>query len=288
MADILSTNEEHIDAPVMGGGAPSANAGMAAKARRAGRYEDLFTGTAKSLVKGVGHVSLGGDRGSTGRPLNEADHGTEIMHRSRDTIMKSRAASMAGAWDTDEVIGGIAPEFWNHPRVGALSFQAAEAAATRKNYAATLGKNFTASNTGAAGTPYGLVPFDLLAPSRLVYPIYTLFRNKFPRPAAQGASRQVYGLIGVSGSQTGGQGVIDISIPELVQSTGSLAGTSWPLNIPKSGSQTEYKLNVPYRFFGLSESLSWLAQFQGQGQLLKAPLRSDPQVNTVLFGEPRL
>ena len=74
---------------------------MAAKARRARRYEDLFTGTAKSLVKGVGHV-IGGDRRSTGRPLNEADHGTEIMHRSRDTIMKSRAASMAGAWDTDE------------------------------------------------------------------------------------------------------------------------------------------------------------------------------------------
>jgi hypothetical protein len=37
------------------------------------------------------------------------------------------------------------------------------------------------------------------------------------------------------------------------------------LNIPKTGSQTEYKLNVPYRFFGLSESLTWLAQFEGQG-----------------------
>jgi len=23
--------------------------------------------------------------------------------------------------------------------------------------------------------------------------------------------------------------------------------------------------NIPYRFFGLSESLSWLAQFMGQG-----------------------
>lgn len=96
---------------------------------------------------------------------------------------------------------------------------------------------------------------------------YTLFRNKFPRPAGQGASRQVYGLLGISGSQTGGQGVIDISIPELVQSGGTLSNTAWPLNIPQSGKQTEYKLNVPYRFFGLSEALSWLAQFEGQGQL---------------------
>ena len=58
-------------------------------------------------------------------------------------------------------------------------------------------------------------------------------------------SRQVRGLVGVSGSQTGGQGVIDISIPELVESGGSLAGTSWPLNIPQSGKQTQYALNVP-------------------------------------------
>src|SRR6185437_15420574 len=36
-------------------------------------------------------------------------------------------------------------------------------------------------------------------------------------------------------------------------------------NLPPSGKQTEYKLNVPYRFFGLTESLSWLAQFEGQG-----------------------
>jgi hypothetical protein len=71
--------------------------------------------------------------------------------------------------------------------------------------------------------------------------------------------------VGISGSQTGGQGVLDISIPELVQSGGSLANTSWPLNIPQSGKQTQYALNVPYRFMGLSESLSWLAQFQGQG-----------------------
>lgn len=92
-----------------------------------------------------------------------------------------------------------------------------------------------------------------------------MFRNKFPRPAGQGASRQVYGLLGISGSQTGGQGVIDISIPELVQSGQTGIGSTWPLNIPGSGSQTEYKLNVPYRFFGLSESLSWLAQFEGQG-----------------------
>lgn len=242
MADILTTDEERVDAPQMGGGgSPSALAAMATKARRVSRYEELFTGTAKNLVKGAGHVV------NNGVPLSEATHGTEIAARSRDTIIKSRAAALSGAWDTDDVLAGISPEFWNHPKNPhpAMYFQALESAATRKNFAANIGKNFTAGNLAQSGTPYGLVPFDLLAPSRLVYPIYTLLRNKIARPAGQGASRQVRGILGVSGSQTGGQGIIDISIPELVESGGTLANTSWPLNIPKSGSQTQYALNVP-------------------------------------------
>ena len=92
------------------------------------------------------------------------------------------------------------------------------------------------------------------------------FRNKLPRPQGQGTMRQERVITGISGSQTGGQGVIDISIPELVQSSGGgLGATNWPNNLPGSGSQTETNLAVPYRFFGLTESLSWLAQFAGQG-----------------------
>ena len=67
---------------------------------------------------------------------------------------------------------------------------------------------------------------------------------------------------GISGSGTGGQGVKDISIAEL---TGSTSFSNWPLQLPGSGSQTEVALNVPYRFFGLTEQLSFLAQFSGQG-----------------------
>jgi len=271
VADILTTDEERIDAPVMGGGgAPSALAAMATKARHTTRYEELFTGTAKRIVKGVGHVI------NNGIPLSDATHGPEIATRSHDTIIKSRAAAVAGAWNTDDVLGGISPEFWSHPQVTsrypAMYHQIVESAAARKSFVAQQNKSFTAGNLGQAGVPYGMVPYDLLAPSRLVYPIYTLLRNKFARPAGQGMSRQVRGILGVSGSQTGGQGIINIAIPELVQSGGSLSSTSWPLNIPKSGSQTQYALNVPYRFFGLSESLSWLAQFMGQGQLLQGPL----------------
>ena len=87
-----------------------------------------------------------------------------------------------------------------------------------------------------------MTPFNLLAPSRLVYPVYTVYRNKFPRPAGQGASLIERLFTGISGTQTGGQGVKDISLSELVQ--GNSFG-SWPLNLPGAGSQTETTINVP-------------------------------------------
>jgi len=46
---------------------------------------------------------------------------------------------------------------------------------------------------------------------------------------------------GISGSQTGGQSVLDISLPELVQQGGSFS--NWPLNLPPAGSQTMVPLN---------------------------------------------
>ena len=102
-----------------------------------------------------------------------------------------------------------------------------------------------------------------MRPSRLVYPVYTVWRNKFPRPQGQGTSAQERVITGISGSQTGGQGVLDISITELVQSGGTFS--NWPLNLPPAGSQATATLNVPYRFMGVTEELSWLAQFAGQG-----------------------
>jgi len=258
VADIVT--DEGIAAPQMGGaGLPSASA-IAERVARRSNYEATTTALAKNLVKGVGHVT------NNGVPLSENYNNSAIMTKSHQAILDVRAATYEGAWETDNVMSRISPDFWGQRETGGIRSMAARDSMMRKAMSAEIAKSFTATNLGTAGVPYGLVPFDLLAPSRLIYPVYTLFRNKFSRPAGQGASRQVYGLLGISGSQTGGQGVIDISIPELVTSGGSLTTTAtWPLNIPKTGTQTEYKLNVPYRFFGLSESLSWLAQFESQG-----------------------
>ncbi len=151
-------NDEGIAPPQMGGAqAGAANALAAREARKNTRYEELFTAKAASLVPGVGHVI------NNGIPLNKAAHGAEIMQRSHDTITKTRAATIDGAWNTDDVVSGISQDFWNNPRAGAMKFMAQRDSMVRKN--------FTATNQNLAGTPYGLVPFDLLAPSRLIYPV---------------------------------------------------------------------------------------------------------------------
>jgi hypothetical protein len=261
VADILT---EEVNSPGMGNASLGAASAFGERVARRSDYEGTMTTLTKSLVKGVGHVTKG-------YALDETrGDSREIMSKSHQAILDVRATAAEGRWNSQRVSSGINPELWKQApsRFQGLGMQLANDGEIRKSMDTALNKSFTAGNLNVSGQPYGLVPFDLLAPSRLIYPVYTLFRNKFPRPAGQGASRQVYGLLGISGSQTGGQGIVDISIPELVQSSSnSIAGSSgnWPINLPQTGKQTEFKLNVPYRFFGLTESLSWLAQFEGQG-----------------------
>lgn len=85
-----------------------------------------------------------------------------------------------------------------------------------------------------------------------------------PRTQGQGTAYLEKVITGISGSQTGSSGgsVVDIGIPELV---GGNNMNNWPLNLPASGTQDSVNLSVPYRFSGLSENVSWLAQFAGQG-----------------------
>ena len=157
MANIV-TEDEGISPPQMGGAqAGAANALAAREARRNTKYEDMFAAKAKNLVKGVGHVT------NNGVPLSDASHGGEIMTRQHDMILKTRAATIDGAWNTDDVVSGIKDDFWNHPNARAMKFMA--------NRDSMVRKSFTAGNLGTSGVPYGLVPFDLLAPSRLIYPV---------------------------------------------------------------------------------------------------------------------
>jgi len=96
------------------------------------------------------------------------------------------------------------------------------------------------------------VTISSVAPSSLIYPVYSPLRNKLPRVPGQGTIRQRKVVTGVSGSQTGPSGgkFVRLAIPELVQSGGAISGASsavnWPLNLPGTGTQDAVDLKIPF------------------------------------------
>jgi hypothetical protein len=265
MADVLEAAREigqHDPAPA--GVAGSVAAEAAAQASRASSTGDIIKARMPFMVKGAGYAMPGGNT-----PLSDP---VQIMTKAQQATIDLRTETHRGYAAKSDVVKSFNPDFLNQfgylktaLSMPSLGEQLQQVFAGIPGGSDAWNKSFTAGNLGLPGVVSGLVPFNLLAPSRLLYPVYTVFRNKLPRPQGMGASLIERAFTGISGSQTGGQGVLDISIPELVQSGGTLSATSWPLNLPGSGSQSEVQLNVPYRFFGLTESLSWLAQFAGQG-----------------------
>lgn len=246
MADILT-----MDSP-----APTPGAAINAAAADAGKYNhtgDMIGARMPELVKGAGYVT-------GNQPLSDS---TDIAIRSHQAALDLRVATNMGYTNKSQVVKGLSQDFLgNFGYLKAALSQPSIGEQLQQMFGGSeIGKSFTAGNLGI-GSVFGLAPFDLRAPSRLIYPVYTVLRNKLPRPAGQGLSMQERVFTGISGSGTGGQGVLDISTSEL---TGSTSFSSWPLNLPQAGSQTETTLNVPYRFFGLTEQLSFLAQFAGQG-----------------------
>ena len=127
-----------------------------------------------------------------------------------------------------------------------------------KQIGAAIGKNFSLSSPLASS----FVPFDLVPFVRTIYPVYTPLRNKIPRVPGQGTYHRAKILASISGSLPGGLGTLqDDSTSEFFGGSFS----SWPNQLPASGTQSAYDLIIPYKFFALTEGVSWLGQFAGQG-----------------------
>jgi hypothetical protein len=207
-----------------------------------------------NLVKGAGFAKIGGNE-----PLR--DDG-EIFKRSYEAERSLRKSVKDSLTNPDMVRKSINPAFTAqfglfltegaNPGYGAL------VAELNNLLSSELGKNITLTSPLSSG----FVPFDLVAPSRLIYPVYSPIRNKVPRVTGQGTSHRAKLVTAVSGSQTG-VATQRISISEIPN--GQSINGNWPLNLPAAGAQNAQDMNIPYKFFGLSESLSWLAQFAGQG-----------------------
>lgn len=207
------------------------------------------------LVKGAGF------RGAGTAALQ--DEGV-ILEKAYQAEKALREATKAGYSNPSGVVKGLNPDFMSQfggfisglGLANGGSGMAAMMDSLAQQVSEAIGKNITLTSPLSSG----LVPFDLLAPARLIYPVYTPLRNKFPRVNGQGTSRRAKVFTGITGSQTpsGSGAPARITIAEA-----SLG--SWPTTLPSSGTQTAQDINIPYKFMGLTEGISWLAQFAGQG-----------------------
>ena len=75
--------------------------------------------------------------------------------------MKTRAATMDGAWNTDDVVGNISQDFWNNPKAGAMKFMAQRDSMVRKNFTAGEPRRQRRAVRFGAFRPFGPKPSDL-------------------------------------------------------------------------------------------------------------------------------
>ena len=130
-------------------------------------------------------------------------------------------------------------------------------------------KDITVGNGTTTGSPIGtgLVPFDLEAPAKYLAPRPTPLRNRLPRERGQGTSRRFKRITGITGSGTGGTSNIHPGLSETTQNNFAPAGASNALYLAR-GAKIAYAGDdqiVPYFQFGLSDSVSWQAQYAGAG-----------------------
>lgn len=108
----------------------------------------------------------------------------------------------------------------------------------------------------------GLVPYDLEAPAKLLVPRMTPLRNRVPRDKGQGTGRQFKRILGWTNSGVGG---IQDAMAFMNSETASTA--FGPISL-RRGAKITYASDsktVAYVEQGLSDAVTWKAQFAGQG-----------------------
>jgi hypothetical protein len=130
-------------------------------------------------------------------------------------------------------------------------------------------KDITIGDGISTGSPIGtgLVPFDLEAPAKYLAPRPTPLRNKLPREKGQGTARRFKRITGITGSGTGGVGSFHPGISEATQNNFAPPGGGNALYLNR-GAKISYAGDdkiVPYFEFGVSDSVTFAAQYAGQG-----------------------
>ena len=145
---------------------------FAATAAQHSTTGDAIKSAMPDLVKGAGFAPRGGNA-----PLTDPAKVTVLASQA---ALDLRNEVRRGYTAKSDVVKGMSGDFMGQfgalrtalmsPSIGE---QIAQLFSNLPGGADALAKSFTAGNLGI-GSVSGFVPFDLLAPSRLIYPVYTV------------------------------------------------------------------------------------------------------------------
>src|SRR5690348_1367776 len=217
--------------------APEAVRGEAAAAIDPARYVagfrdhgTLASAVTSELVKGVGYYNGGNT------PETRPDALAPAALRASEAI---QAAVKEGYDNPRGVIAKSAPEF--QPLLNRVLMEQGTMGAFAQQVSDLLTQELKKDISLSVPLSTGLVPFDLTAPARLLYPVYSPLRDKLPRVKGQGTSRRTKLITGIPGSGTGGAGnATRWGITEL----NGQAFSNWPINLPPSTTETSVDLQV--------------------------------------------
>ena len=122
----------------------------------------------------------------------------------------------------------------------------------------TMSKEWSLTNPVSTG----LVPYDLEAPAKLLTPRPTPLRNSIPRLKGQGGARRFKVISGFTGTGTGG---ITTTQPGVTETTTNAGPGGLAYIRPPYVSYAGYDVALNYVSWGLSDSVSWQAEYQGMG-----------------------
>jgi len=190
-----------------------------------------------------------------------------VANATFDPSVKARAES------------GMPVQFGSENPVGALEALAANKSLT-PDAVAGLNSALAAQRSASAdivkdislNTPFalangGFAAFDLEAPAKLLVPKPTPLRNKLPRTKGIGNAHRIKRIKGYSNAATGGLPKIHPGMSETTQNNFAPNGSSNALYLNR-GSKISYAAEdaiFNYASFGLSDSVSFDANFSAQG-----------------------
>lgn len=212
--------------------------------------------------------------------FSDANGATEVASRFEEyktVLANNNAASQRGELTTQSIDGhGTAVTITKNvarqqtqiaERVGAITkaLTGEQAAALQADIDAlkgALGADINKDWSVTFPNSAGLVPYDLEAPAKLLVPRATPLRNRVPRSRGQGTGRQFKRILGWTNSGVGG-----VADAMAFMNSESVSTAFGPISLrrpPKINYASDSK-TVAYVEQGLSDSVTWKAQFAGMG-----------------------